>query len=101
METVSERRNLWEFLEQEPRWAKETKALFQWSLNFDFGQRPWELFLDLIGWSADNVGADLYDGRYRSIGYMEADYLGDALKEWADAPHEVEAWIAELMGCEG
>lgn len=93
-------KDIWEFLEQEPKWAKETKALFEWSLNYEHGNRPFDLFLDIIGY-ADNYGADRHDVRYRSIGYMEADYLGDALKEWADAPHEVTAWIDELMATEG
>ena len=27
---------LWEFLEAEQRWGKETKALYEWSLNHDY-----------------------------------------------------------------
>lgn len=96
METKTQ--NLWEFLEEEPKWAKETKALFEWSLNYDHDQRPFNLMLDLIGWSEDNYGVSM--AKNVRLGYLEADYLGDALKEWANSPHEVEAWITELMGKE-
>jgi hypothetical protein len=110
MDTTT-RKNLWEFLEEDDDRAPEAKALFQWSLNFDHGNRPWELYLDIIQYSADWLGGDQYVGwkddtrwaertRFRSIGYMEADYLGDALKEWALNPHRVEKWIDALMDCE-
>ena len=99
MDTTT-RKNLWDFLEEDDDRAPEAKALFQWSLNYDHGNRPWELYLDIIQYSADRLGGDQYDGRFRSIGYMEADYLGDALKEWALNPHRVERWIDALMDCE-
>lgn len=98
METTNIK-NLWEFLEEEPpTYAKETKALFEWSLNYDHHQRPFNLFLDLIRWSWDNYGVAMSDDVY--LGYIEADYLADALKEWANNPHEVSAWIDALMSCE-
>ena len=89
-----------EFLEDETKWhPTEVKALFEWSLNYDHAQRPFNLMLDIIGWSEDNYGATMsHDVR---LGYLEADYLGDALKEWADHPQQVEDWITELMNCEG
>lgn len=96
---TTQTKTIWDFLEKEPRWAKETKALFEWSLNYDYPQRPFNLMLDLIGWSDDNAGAPMSEGV--RLGYLEASYLGDALKEWADSPHEVVAWINELMECEG
>jgi hypothetical protein len=55
--------------------------------------------LDLIGWSEDNYGTPMSSGV--RLGYLEADYLGDALKEWADYPQQVEDWITDLMNCEG
>lgn len=94
--------DLWEFLEQEAPHAEHTKHLFQWSLNYDHGQRPFDLFLDLIGYSEEQYGTNLHSGDYGStIGYVEADYLADALKEWADHPQRVEAWVSSLMECEG
>lgn len=96
---ITKAKTIWELLEEEHPKAKETNALFQWSLNYDFEQRPFNLFLDLIGWSAERFGSPLFDMStvHLSIGYMEADYLGDALKEWATDPHGVEEWINTLM----
>ena len=102
METEMETqpRDIWEFLEDETIFhPTETKALFEWSLNYDHSQRPFNLMLDLIGWSLDNYGHSLSGGV--RLGYLEADYLGDALKEWADHPQQVEDWITDLMNCEG
>lgn len=92
--------NIWEFLEDETKnHPEEVKALFEWSLNYDHDQRPFNLFLDLIGWSQDNYGTAMSNNV--RLGYLEADYLGDALKEWADYPQQVEAWVDALMACEG
>lgn len=100
MET--EKKDLWEFLDKDNPLAENAQHLFEWSLSFDFGQRPWELFLDIIGYSAEQYGSNLHNGDYSgSIRYMEADFLGRALREWADHPHDVEAWITDLMECEG
>ena len=99
---ITETKTIWEFLEEEHPKAKETNALFQWSLNYDYDKRPFNLFLDLIGWSALHYGSPIFDMTtvHMTVGYMEADYLGDALKEWADDPHSVESWIETLMGLE-
>jgi hypothetical protein len=32
-----------------------------------------------------------------NLGYLEADYLGDALKEWATRPNDVYAFVEKLM----
>ena len=96
-------RDLWEYLDEEEPKAPATRALFSWSLNYDYEDRPFNLFLDLTGWSAENYGSPIsnLDNVHRTIGYLEADYLGDALKEWADNPRQVEEWISGLMSCEG
>jgi hypothetical protein len=92
--------NLWEFLEQDTHYTA-TKDLFQWSLNFDHGSRPFDLFLDLIGWSQENYGTKLHTGDYEStIRHAEADYLALALREWAWNGSGLERWIDRLMACE-
>ena len=99
-EIETEPQNIWVFLEDQTKWhPKEVKALFEWSLNYDHHARPFNLMLDVIGWSEDNYGSTMsHDVR---LGYLEADYLADALKEWEDHPQQVEDWITELMDCEG
>jgi hypothetical protein len=92
----------WELLETPPDYAKHTTALYEWSLNFDAGKGPITLFLDLIGYSANEYGAPLFDLSKvnETLGYIELDYLGDALKEYADRPGDVMAWLEQLLGAE-
>lgn len=90
----------WELLESAPDYAAHTNALYEWSLNYDTGKGPITLFLDLIGYSADNYGANLYDLTNSPLGYLELDYLGDALKEYADRPGDVMAWLEQLLNAE-
>lgn len=94
--------SVWEYLERPNRWAPETQALYSWGLNCERKSNPFLVFLDLIGWSKENYGERLaYLGSLGALGFMELDYLADALKEYADAPHEVTAWVDALMQCEG
>ena len=101
METTN-RKNFWELLENPPANVSETNALIEWSMNYDIKTgTPYHLFLDLIGYSHENYGEALYKGNPRNVlGFMEIDYLGDALKEYATNPQEVEAWIDALTEAE-
>jgi hypothetical protein len=92
----------WELLETPPDYAAHTNALYEWSLNYDAGKGPITLFLDLIGYSANEYGTNLFDLSevHRSLGYLELDYLGDALKEYADRPGDVMAWLEQLLAAE-
>jgi hypothetical protein len=101
METETQPQDIWVFLEDETKkHPKRTKELFEWSLNYDHKDRPFNLFLDLIGWSDENYGVKMHDSTLQ-LGYVEADYLGKALMEWANKPQQIEAWVTELMSCEG
>jgi hypothetical protein len=89
---------LWEFLESPNERAKETQALFSWGLNCDIKGNPWLLFLDLIGWTEDELGeSQRCQPSGSSYGYMELGYLADALTEYADNPHAVRAWVDLVM----
>jgi hypothetical protein len=92
----------WQLLETPPDYAAHTNALYEWSLNYDAGKGPITLFLDLIGYSANEYGTNLFDLSevHRSLGYLELDYLGDALKEYADRPGDVMAWLEKLLAAE-
>jgi hypothetical protein len=61
------------------------------------------LYLDLIGWSDETLGYNLANMAriVEFAGYMELDYLGDALKEYANNPNEVFEWVRGLMESEG
>lgn len=93
----------YELLENAPDFAKETAALFQWSDNYDHGQKPSQLFLDLTGISADYLDCemDLYDYNARAVGYLELDMLADALKEYAARPQDVARFVTSLLEADG
>lgn len=74
--------------------------LYNWSTNYDAGKGPFTLFLDLIGWSEDNVGEPLYNMRDSSLGYLELGYLAAALDTYSDNPSDVAAYVEHLMSAE-
>jgi hypothetical protein len=86
----------YELLESAPDYATETAALFDWSENYSFPS-PASLFLDLIGYSEEELGQRLTDNAMPSLGYLELDYLGDALKEYATRPGDVMTFVSSLM----
>lgn len=60
--------------------------LYFWGTNYDFGNNPYSLFLDLIGYS-DELGIGKcfdYNKNFSNLGYLELDYLADALKAYAE-----------------
>jgi len=60
-------------------------------------QRSDALFLDLIGWSEDELGETIYTLTSASLGYVELSKLADALNEYTDAPHDVRSYVDALM----
>ena len=95
-------KSFWDLIENPPANVCEVTNLVHWSMNYDGRQgTPYHLFLDLIGYSHEEFGENLYKGNPRNVlGFMELDYLGDALKEYATNPQEVEDWINLLMEAE-
>lgn len=76
--------------------------LYRWSANFEW-PTPWALFLDLIGYTVENFGETLYNVKEHGssqLGYVELDYLADALKCYAVRPVDVEELIERLERCE-
>ena len=92
----TETRTLWDIYETPRKGAEETTALFEWSQNFNY-PTPATLFLSLIGW--EDMEGELPKGV--ALGYMELDYLGDALKEYANDPQTVSDAIEQLLEKEG
>lgn len=94
-------KDLWAMLEEDaPRGCDAVQDLYSWSLNYDAGRGPFPLFLDLIGWSEDEYGTDLYSWSDRALGYVELSKLASALKEYADSPYPVREYVGELMAAE-
>jgi len=90
--------NKWDYYEQDTK-VEETRALFEWSENCEYPS-PASLFLDIIGMSEEIAGGRLCDNKMPNLGYLECDYLGDALKEYATNPQEVEDWVRNWAECE-
>jgi len=89
--------SVWDLLEQPNERASKTQALYSWGLNCDYKNNPFWHFVDIIGYS-DEAGIGIMSSSLR-VGWTEAGYLADALTEWADNPHGVEAWLDKLMAC--
>lgn len=95
MTTSTTTRTTWDIYDAPRKGAEETTALFAWSRNYKY-PTPATLFLGLIGWEDMEK---LPQGV--ALGYMELDYLGDALKEYASNPLGVSDAIVELLEKEG
>lgn len=70
--------------------------LFSWSQNFDFPS-PASLFLDLIGYSANEYGEPLCQAGAPTLGYIEHHRLGWALLAYAHRPSDVLERVTELL----
>jgi hypothetical protein len=100
MNTETKTRTTWEIYEEPRLGAKETTALFEWSRNYDAGKGPATVFLALISYEMDGEPIALPNMSTACLGFMELDYLGDALKEYAGNPETVNDAIAELLEAE-
>jgi hypothetical protein len=75
----------------------DIKALHDWSMNYNFPS-PYSVFLDLIGWSKDELGGPLVrDITSAPLGYLELDYLADALKEIASNGEDAYNYAIALL----
>lgn len=97
-------KTFWDLLESPKPSQEHTAGLISWSMNYDQKTgTPYHLFLDLIGYSQENYGEPLFNlaNVQQVMGFMELDYLGDALKEYATNPQAVLDFIDETMRAEG
>lgn len=93
--------DVWEMLEEAPIYASDVAELYHWSTNYDAGKGPFTLFLDLIGWTAENVGDPMYTiGDASGLGYVELYKLGKALVQYSDRPQDVINWVDAILSAE-
>lgn len=100
MSTETTTRTSWDIYETPRQGAEETTALFEWSRNFDAGKTPATVFLGLIGYGEEQYGEAIEIPQGVALGYLELDYLADALKEYASNPQTVNEAIAEMLEAE-
>lgn len=92
----------WELLDNAPDYLQPVADLIRWASNEEHRAGTTYLaFIDLIGYTRENFGDTLNNPNWQA-GYVEADYLADALKVWANNPYSVESFISdwELYGDE-
>jgi hypothetical protein len=97
------KQTIWDLLETPKPNQEHTAGLISWSMNYDLKTgTPYHLFLDLIGYSADNYGSPLFNlnNVQQVFDYMELDYLADALKEYASNPQSVIEFIEAIDNAE-
>jgi hypothetical protein len=73
--------------------------LWYWSENYQF-PTPASLFLDLIGYSADEFGEPLCSSGAPNLGYREHHLMGWALLAYAYRPADVLERVGELLTAE-
>ena len=76
-------------------------GLYQWSTNYEAGKTPFTLFIDLIGYTQEQFGEALYNLDKPQLGYLELDYLGDALKEYATIGGDAYDYVVRILEAEG
>jgi hypothetical protein len=99
METINTGKTLEQMLEGDR--FKGICGLYSWSMNYD-DFAPFRYFLDMIGHSEEIAGENLADWSKVSIslGYLELDYLADALKEYATIGQDAYRFVLELLEAE-
>jgi hypothetical protein len=75
-------------------------GLYQWSTNYEAGKTPFTLFIDLIGYTQEQYGEALYNLDKPQLGYLELDYLGDALKEYATIGQDAYDFVVRILDAE-
>ena len=93
-------KTLEQLLEQGEERFPNIVGLYQWSLNYDAGKTPFTLFIDLIGYTQEQYGQTLYDLNKPLLGYLELDYLGDALKEYATIGQDAYDFVVRILDAE-
>jgi hypothetical protein len=97
-------KTLEQLLEEGENRFPEIVGLYQWSLNYEAGKTPFTIFIDLIGYSDNEIGMKVFDyseSIYKTLGYLEIGYLGDALKEYADKGESAYDFVVSLIEAEG
>ncbi len=93
--------DLWTLLDDPPDGLAGIADLYSWSLNYEARTgSPFGLYLDLIGWSLDELGESLTDLARLPLGYVELDKLTAALAEYVSQPQEAREFAARLVDLE-
>ena len=93
--------DFWALIENPPQNADKVASLASWSTNYDARTgTPFGVFLDLIGYSAEEYGERLVEDPTKVLGFLEIGYLAEALAQYADHPQDVKDYSAKLLNAE-
>ena len=87
----------WTIWDDSPESLRPLARLADWAMNENH-PTTFAKFLDLIGYSDEEYGERMADGRFG--GYLELGYLADALNCYASSPSDVLDWIGEFLALE-
>lgn len=82
-------------LENPPSGMEPIADLIAWSYNYEH-PTPYSLFLDMVGYSDEYFGVALCGDKVPALGYVEMDYLADALKVWAARPLDAGQYVLAI-----
>lgn len=89
----------YELLDNAPEKLAPIARLFRWSENYDY-PTPATLYLDLIGYSEDELGERLCSEKMPALGYLELNYLGAALTCYSERPQAASEFVQSLLDAE-
>lgn len=72
--------------------------LYSWSTNYEYKTNPFAGFLDVIGYSVEELDTKLVPDI--KFDYYSLDLLADAIKEYINNPHEATNLINQLIESE-
>jgi hypothetical protein len=92
--------DIWELLENAPKRFEAIAEIYSWSLNYDCQTgTPWQKFLDLIGYSAEEFGQHICETSF-DLDYLSADYIISALEIWSNSPQDTFDFITKILHAE-
>lgn len=89
----------YDLLDNAPTELEAIARLFSWSENYNY-PTPATLYLDLIGYSEDELGERLCANKMPALGYLEIGILADALQVYANRPQETFDYVQRLLDAE-
>jgi hypothetical protein len=101
IDSITEEPDFFDLIENAPENLAGVARLASWSTNYDARTgTPFGVFLDLIGYSEEQFGENLVKNPQKILGYLELDYLANALRNYADNPAEVNEFVEKLITAE-
>lgn len=90
---TTQNETIWDELENPA--IESIAELYSWGLNHELHLNPFFIFCDLIGWTEERWGEPFARGG--CLDFVGADYVANALRDWATKPNDVNDYIGKLI----